>query len=229
MVHILNDHARVDRSRTKNAPKLTHHKLFGIPKLHRFTADVSGCKASFTARELNWTPLREFQLANSGVGSRIGLHVLRTDRALTVLVSLRPINTKYVQPWCRRAWPMNASCNWVDLFQSVQFSSCVVNTALVKLTSPGGTQLIGSYSRTSAAAPRLKSRLCDVILVSIHAAVWRRCGGRGEGEARRRRGETYRLFHSVCKTLLKMAKGRNYLDKWYVERYFPNTLITGII
>jgi len=35
----------------------------------------------------------------------------------------------------------------------------------------------------------------------------------GEGEARRRRGETYRLFHSVCKTLLKMAKGRNYLDK----------------
>jgi len=53
MVHILNDHARVDRSRTKNAPKLTHHKLFGIPKLHRFTADVNGCKASFTARELN--------------------------------------------------------------------------------------------------------------------------------------------------------------------------------
>ena len=26
--------------------------------------------------------------------------------------------------WHKSAWPVNASCNWVDLFRSVQFSSC---------------------------------------------------------------------------------------------------------
>jgi len=47
-----------------------------------------------TSHKLNWT---ELQFANFTVNIRvgIGLHVLRTNRTLTVLVPLQPINTKY--------------------------------------------------------------------------------------------------------------------------------------
>jgi len=40
---------------------------------------------------------RELQLADSGVyeHSRIEMHMLRTNRAITVQVSLQPINAKY--------------------------------------------------------------------------------------------------------------------------------------
>ena len=50
----------------------------------------------------------------------IGIQVFRTDWALTVLVSLQ-----LTQSWRWRAWPLNASCNSVNLLQvsSVQFSS----------------------------------------------------------------------------------------------------------
>jgi len=45
-----------------------------------------------------------------------------TDWAPTDLVSLQPIKS------CRwRSWPVNASCNWVDLLQVNSFSSCAVN------------------------------------------------------------------------------------------------------
>jgi len=37
----------------------------------------------------------ELQLANTSVNSRIGMHVVRTTRALIDLVSLQPISTKY--------------------------------------------------------------------------------------------------------------------------------------
>jgi len=33
--------------------------------------------------------------------------------------------------WHKSAWPVNASCNWVDLFRSVQFSSRAVNESLL--------------------------------------------------------------------------------------------------
>ena len=42
---------------------------------------------------------------------------IRTDWASTVPVSLQPIAS-----WRWRAWPMNTSCNWVDLLQAGQFS-----------------------------------------------------------------------------------------------------------
>ena len=51
------------------------------------------------SHELNWSEL------NSSVNSRIGIHAFRTRRAPSVLVSLS---------W---RWPMNASCNSVDLLQ----------------------------------------------------------------------------------------------------------------
>ena len=62
--------------------------------------------------------------------SRIEIHVLRTDRALTVLVSLQPIKS-----WRCRALQMNVSCNWIDLLQvsSDQFSSCAVNNPCTML------------------------------------------------------------------------------------------------
>ena len=54
---------------------------------------------------------------------RKGIHSARTDWAPAVLVSLQPIKLSWR---CRRAWPMNASCNWVRSGQvrSVQSSSC---------------------------------------------------------------------------------------------------------
>jgi len=62
----------------------------------------------------------------------IGIHVFRTDWALTVLVSLQ-----LTKSWRWRAWPLNASCNWVNLlqFSSVQFSSCAVNCPLENITT----------------------------------------------------------------------------------------------
>jgi len=59
-----------------------------------------------------WT---ELQFANS-VNSRIEVHVLRTNRALTVLISLQPINTKYS---CRIT---GSTCS--GQFSSVQFVCC---------------------------------------------------------------------------------------------------------
>ena len=50
--------------------------------------------------------------------SRTEIHVLRTGRALTVLVSLQPISTKQ----SRDAWPMNASVTGSCQFRSVQIS-----------------------------------------------------------------------------------------------------------
>jgi len=48
------------------------------------------------------------------------IYELRTKRAVADLVSLQPINTKYSRDADARDL-MNASCNWVDLFSSVQF------------------------------------------------------------------------------------------------------------
>ena len=44
----------------------------------------------FTAHETNST---EPKFANSSVNSRIGVHLLRINRALAVLVSLKPVDT----------------------------------------------------------------------------------------------------------------------------------------
>jgi len=61
-----------------------------------------------------WTEL------NCVANGRTEIHVFRTDRAPTVLVSLQPIVARH-----RRAWPMNVSCIWVDLSQtSLQFACC---------------------------------------------------------------------------------------------------------
>jgi len=55
------------------------------------------------------------------------IHMLRTDPALTDLVSQQPINTKYSCDADARGYERVVTCNWVDLFRSVQFSSCAVN------------------------------------------------------------------------------------------------------
>ena len=49
---------------------------------------------------------------DSAVNSRVGMHVLRSNRAPNDLVSLQPIKSRR---W--RAWPTHASCNWADLLQ----------------------------------------------------------------------------------------------------------------
>jgi len=58
------------------------------------------------SQHTNWNKLK------SSRTTRTGIREWRTGRAPTVLVS----------PWLWRAWPMNASCNWVN-YRSVQFSS----------------------------------------------------------------------------------------------------------
>ena len=73
----------------------------------------------FAVHELNWGLLFWTRVCVSN-GSVFTAHELADVR----LVSLQPIKS-----WRWRAWPMNASCNWVDLLRvsSVQFSSCAVN------------------------------------------------------------------------------------------------------
>jgi len=49
-----------------------------------------------------------------------------------VLVSLHAAANQHgVESWRWRVWPMNAPCNWVDLFKSVQSNSCAMNKPLV--------------------------------------------------------------------------------------------------
>jgi len=74
------------------------------------------------SRHMNWT-----QLNSSSWTDLNRLHVFRTRWAPTVPVSLQPIMS-----CCWRAWPMNASCNWVDLLQD-SFSSVNVLWTNLKL------------------------------------------------------------------------------------------------
>jgi len=59
------------------------------------------------------------------------VHSARTNWAPTVLVSRQPIMS-----WRLRTWPMNASCNWVDLLQvsSAQFMCCEQNHLAARVT-----------------------------------------------------------------------------------------------
>jgi len=70
-----------------------------------------------TWTDLNWSSRTAvLDTCFSEAGS---VHSARADWAPTVLVSLQPIKS-----WRRRACPMNASCNWVNLLLvgSVQFT-----------------------------------------------------------------------------------------------------------
>jgi len=69
--------------------------------------------------------------ANSSVNIRTGIHVLRTNRTLSVPVSLQPIETKYSR---------DASCNWVDLFGSVQVSSVQHKTRSLQTVGLQGSE-----------------------------------------------------------------------------------------
>jgi len=85
-------------------------------------ACLSARNGLFTAHELNWTELSGSSRTGvrdilTGVNGRIGIHVLRTSsQTRSVLVSLS------CKSWRWRAWPMNASRNWVD-FRSFHRSS----------------------------------------------------------------------------------------------------------
>ena len=60
-----------------------------------------------TQIDMNWSLRTEFLMLSDG-----SVHSAQTGWAPTDLVSLQPIKS-----WRWRAWPMNASCNWVDLLQ----------------------------------------------------------------------------------------------------------------
>jgi len=83
------------------------------------------------SQHTNWTKLHSSSptdpvLKLQSLNTCNGIHLLRTSRALTVPVSQQPINSKY----SRDADVTNERVrrrNWVDLFRSVQFSSCAVN------------------------------------------------------------------------------------------------------
>jgi len=47
--------------------------------------------------DLGYSRLSPINLSQLSVNRRIGIHALRTDRALTVLVSLQPISTNYTE------------------------------------------------------------------------------------------------------------------------------------
>ena len=77
----------------------------------------SAINGSFTAHELNWTGLDSSSRVYSNVNGRFGVHVLRTNWALTALVSLQPISAKYSRDadardqWTRR---VTGSTCWVQ-------------------------------------------------------------------------------------------------------------------
>jgi len=91
---------------------------------------ILGNKCHAVTEHSTWSPVRRVHCEPPRW--MIGIQVFRTDWALTVLVSLQ-----LTQSWRWRAWPLNASCNWVNLlqFSSVQFSSCAVNCPLENSTT----------------------------------------------------------------------------------------------
>ena len=78
--------------------------------------------------KLNWTtPVHELKLANSSKNNCIGIHVLKTNQALTVLVSLQPIDAKYGRNAdARDQWTCRVTGS--TCYRSVHFSSCGANT-----------------------------------------------------------------------------------------------------
>jgi len=110
-------------------------------------------------RGVRWSPGRwnVFMHSRSSLNTcfPMNVHSTRTIWAPTVLVSLQPIES-----WRWRAWPMNASCNWVDLLpvSSVQFSSYAVYT-LTKVTACTGDACTMFFSPANVSA----SSLVDLI------------------------------------------------------------------
>jgi len=78
-------------------------------------------KGLFAARELNWTGVRELQCEQP----HCWMHVFRTRRAPTVLVSLQSIPS-----WRWRAWPINGVVTGSTRYRSVQFISGAVKKNL---------------------------------------------------------------------------------------------------
>ena len=60
----------------------------------------------------NWTRVRELDFASSIQCEQPHWNAFKTDWAPAVLVLLQSVKSRR-----RRAWPVNASCNWVDLLQ----------------------------------------------------------------------------------------------------------------
>ena len=81
-----------------------------FPPIDDWSSPVRLVHSAWT--QLNSSPVRE--LAISNVNSRIGIHVFRTDWAASFAAANQA------------SWPLNASCNWVDLLQvsSGQFMCC---------------------------------------------------------------------------------------------------------
>ena len=93
--------------------------------------------------------------SRADTGTRI--HVLRTNRALTVLVSLQSINRKYAIVVTLTRVTNERVCNWVDLFRSVQLKP----VQFARITSVKYDYEVNSnkYYCTCAASNRLAVRV----------------------------------------------------------------------
>jgi len=83
--------------------------------------------------ELNGTPGCELQRDQAPWNTRV------QNWSSTKRPSFAAASNQYaVWAWRWRAWPMNASCNWVDFFKSVQFMSRQHRTRLASFVDHPG-------------------------------------------------------------------------------------------
>ena len=89
----------IEMSRTgSSAPQVSDVTSFFISE-HNSTCSLQACMQEESTDNIRNSRLvhstrTELNCTNYSVNSRIEIHLLRTNRALTVLVSLQPINTK---------------------------------------------------------------------------------------------------------------------------------------
>ena len=82
------------------------------------------------AHELNWS---KPEFSNCPVNGRVGIHVLRTNRALTVLVFFQPISTKYSRD--SHVHDLR-TCRATGSTYSVQFLCCKDSSSLYAVNKP---------------------------------------------------------------------------------------------
>ena len=130
----------------KSIAKTTENILWTLMSFCRIADLFQNSYGLFTAHKLNWTPVCQLQLefqlqlqfANCIVNGRIGIRMLRTYRPLTVLLSLQPINVKYIGLVARNQQTRHVTGGRLVHVSSVQSGSCAVNKSL-RLVGLGNT------------------------------------------------------------------------------------------
>ena len=175
----------------------------GTPVTSRMTSVCKGCccgeHGPFVYRfdrlrlvHSTWTALSWFQFANWSSPTPVWTAALEytswTRWAPTVLVSLQPVKS---WRWC--AWPMNASCKWVDLLQvsSVQFMCCKrFFTRHAGLRQRGSHAALGLARRNTRCMQRtLGTASCSLSLLN-------------------RSGRVEYLWHHVCTQCLCVSSNK---------------------